>query len=162
MATRFAIGLYTLVALAVFALAACGDSEDISTPTPSSPATPTPALSPTATATALCLGEVTTGPVAIIGTALEPSDPATSVEPGFENTIVTVLVQNVAVAQGVDESYEPGDEVQVVLLGDLITRVNAGDCVFLVGQSQRWACGPDCEDFGFVASRFEVRGAAVP
>ena len=44
----------------------------------------------------------------------------------------------------------------VILLGDLITEVEVGDCVSVAGQEQRWACGPDCDAVGFVASFFEV------
>ena len=63
-------------------------------------------------------------------------------EPGFENMTVVV---------NVDDSV-----IQVVLLGDLITEVNIGDCVDFFGAEQRWACGPDCDALGFVASFFEV------
>jgi hypothetical protein len=47
----------------------------------------------------------------------------------------------------------------VILLGDLITEVDVGDCVRVAGQEQPYSCGSACEAAGFVASFFEVLNA---
>ncbi len=141
MAIRFAIGPYALVALAVLLLAACGggdggDGVD---------ATDTPAS--LGSNESSCLEGVLNIEVGIPGTRMLGSvvevEQFSGTEPGFENMTVVV---------NVDDSV-----VQVVLLGELITEVKFGDCVSVAGQEQRWACGSDCEDVGFVASFFEVR-----
>jgi hypothetical protein len=157
MAIRFATGLYVLVALVVLVLAACSDDEDTAAPTsePSAAATSTP--SPSATSVAPCSGglKIDAAAVAIVGRVLEISLPG-FVEPGFEHSLVRVLVGQVAVVGDGDETPSAGDTVDVVLLADLNVEASVGDCVSLVGQEQMWACGPDCEDVGFVASVFEV------
>lgn len=160
MAARFAIGFYALVALAVLVLAACGGSDDSSNSTP----TPTPSLvaTPTQTVSSVggpCLGELPDGSVAIVGRVIDISRSDASVAPGFESMFVTVAVDAATSAADVGESYESGDALQVVLLGNLITEVDLGDCVAAAGETQRWACGPDCDAVGFVASFFEVLSA---
>jgi len=156
MAMRFTIGLYALVALAVLVLAACGGGDGGgATDTPAPSVTTSPTLSPATVADAPCSGDlyIGLGPVAIVGRVVEASPPDSGTEPGFDNMIVTVRIDDSGFA------FRPMfviGHTDVVLLGDLITEVDVGDCVTLAGQEQRWACGPDCDAVGFVASFFEV------
>ena len=137
MAIRFVIGLYALVALAVLVLAACGggDGGD-ATESPAPPGSNELSCFEGVRISGNGITETST-----LGSVIEVVR-SSGTEPGFENMTVGARV---------DDSV-----IQVVLLGDLITEVDVGDCVEFVGAEQRWACGPDCEDFGFVASFFEV------
>lgn len=144
MAKRFAISFYALVAVALLVLAACGSGDD------------------DAPQFGECSGDLPSGPVALVGHVLRVSPSGPSTEPGFENVIVRIGVVQSEVTPdypglGTDRLEMFLRDPDVVLLGDLITEVDVGDCVIVAGQDQLWACGPDCEDVGFVASFFEVR-----
>lgn len=142
MAIRFVIGLYVLVVITVLFIAACGGGDG-------GAATETPAP-PASNETGCREGlQIVDGPIhqtftlgSVVGIVQ-----SSGTEPGFDHLIVTAQVRQAAAGSV---------ETEVVLVGDLITEVGVGDCVAFAGQHQRWACGPDCEDLGFVASLFEV------
>ena len=144
MATRFpGWSVFLLAVVAAIVLAACGDGDD------------------GAPQFGECSGELPSGPVALVGHVLGVSPSGPEAEPGFESVIVRIGI----VQSEVSPDY-PGldsDRLQlflrdpdVILLGDLITEVDVGDCVRVAGQEQRYSCGPACDAAGFVASFFEV------